>query len=439
MNGAGKTAVVALLCAPLIHPADSVTVDAKVAWLAEHAVAIRSLNPRDKDCEDLRPLAKSIGNARIVLLGGSDSEATVKAKYRMVRFLHEQMGFDVLTSFAPVFDAAEFEHALELGKTPRPDLWQLNSLPFRFRQPGNPDGTVDVVYYAESTHKAGRPLHIAGFGRAVTPYMMTEYIRQLSQVLNAIDPSLAAPANLKPIQALITLSSPTPSTAIGSRWRPPGPDQWKKVLPPGIEAITKLYDALGRAPATAGNARDIDYYRQTLANLAYFAAARARRPLPYPPRDPVVALAQVWRPDSKIIVWSGNATVGRNLPNPGSPNGAPGFAVQTTGNAVAQAFGTACYSIAFREIKNDAAVLQVLAAGPEPKLQPVESDLESLLHAAGKPTTFIDFRSLPEDHWLRKPLSARFTLGAEISTWPDHYDGLFTIDQAILKDLKDKK
>jgi erythromycin esterase-like protein len=439
MNGAVQTAVVALLCAPLLQPADSIPADAKVAWLAEHAVAIRSLNPRDKDCEDLRPLAKSIGSARIVLLGGSDTDATVKAKYRMVRFLHEQMGFDVLTSFAPLFDAAEFDRALDLGRTPRPDLWQLNSLPFRFRQPGNPDGTVDVVYYAESTHKAGRPLHITGFGRAVTPYMMTEYIHTLSQFLNTVDPSLTAPASLKPIQSLITLSSPIPSTAIGSRWKPPGPDEWKKALAPGIEAITKLYDALGRLRASAGKDREIDYYRQTLANLAYFAAGKARHPLPYPPRDPVVALAQVWRPESKIIVWSGNATVGRNLPNPGSPNGAPNFAVQTTGNAVAQAFGTACYSIAFREIKNDTAVLQVLEAGPQPKLQPVESDLESLLHAAGKATTFVDFRSLPPDHWLRKPLSARFVYGAEISTWPDHYDGLFTIDQAILKDLKERK
>ena len=62
-----------------------------------------------------------------------------------------------------------------------------------------------------------------------------------------------------------------------------------------------------------------------------------------------------------------------------------------------------------------------------------------LLHAAGKPTSFVDFRGLPADHWLRTPLSARLTAGAEISTWPDHFDGLFTIDQAILKDLKEKK
>jgi len=436
MNRAAFALFVTLLYAPQLRPAQPVPAAAKVAWLTENAVAIRSLNPRDKDCGDLRPLQKSIGAARIVLLGGADGEATVMAKYRVVRFLHEEMGFDVLTSYAPVFDAAEFDHALDLGKAPRPDLLQLNAQPFRFRRPGNSDGIVDVVYYAKATHKAGRPLHIAGFGRSVTPYMLTEYTRQLAQFLNAIDPSLATPAGLKAIQSLITLSSPTPSAAVRFPLMPAGADEWRKMLPPGLEAITNLYDALGRLPANAPNHREIDYYRQTLANLAYFASGKARHPLPYPPRDSVVALAQVWRPESKIIVWSGNATVGRNLPNPGSPNGTRAFAVQTTGNAVAEAFGAACYSIAFREIKNDAAVLQVLAAGPQPKLQPVESDLESLLHAAGKPTSFVDFRSLPEDHWLRLPLSARFTYGAEISTWPDHYDGLLTIDLAISKERK---
>jgi erythromycin esterase len=426
----------ALLCTLPLRPAEPIAANAKVAWLAENATAIRSLDPRDKDRDDLRPLARAVGNARIVLLGGADGEATVKAKYRLVRFLHEEMGFDVLTSFAPVFDAAEFDRALDAGKFPRPDLLQFNAQPFRYRRLREPDGIVDMVYYAMETHKAGRPLHIAGFGRTVTPYMLTEYTRQLAQFISGIGPGLAPPACLKAIQSVIALSSPTPSAAVRFPMLPTSPEQWQKVLPPGVEAITELYDALGRLPADTANHREIDFYRQTLASLAFYASFKARHPLPYPPRDSVIALAQVWRPDSKIIVWAGNVTVGRNLPNNGSPNGAPAFAVQTTGNAVAEAFGAGAYSIAFREIKNDSAVLQTLAAGPQPKLQPVESDLESLLHAAGKPTSFVDFRSLPADHWLRHPLSARLTYGAEISSWPDHYDGLFTIDQAIGKDKK---
>jgi erythromycin esterase-like protein len=84
--------------------------------------------------------------------------------------------------------------------------------------------------------------------------------------------------------------------------------------------------------------------------------------------------------------------------------------------------------MAFSEIKNDDGVLQVLQAGPQATLAPVDGDLESLLHAAGKPYSFVDFRSVPAQHWLRTPLAARFLRGSETFVWPDHFDGLITID-----------
>src|SRR6202012_3122608 len=88
--------------------------------------------------------------------------------------------------------------------------------------------------------------------------------------------------------------------------------------------------------------------------------------------------------------------------------------LRSTGIDFAQAYGPDCYSIAFREIKSDKAVLQVLAAGEQPKLAPVDGDLESLLHPAGKPYSFVDFRAVPAGHWLRTPLAARMVNGAQV-------------------------
>jgi hypothetical protein len=98
--------------------------------------------------------------------------------------------------------------------------------------------------------------------------------------------------------------------------------------------------------------------------------------------------------------------------------------------------GSGAYALAFSEIKNDNGVLQVLQAGSEAKLAPVDGDLESLLHAAGKPYSFVDFRSLPAQHWLRTPLAARFIHGSETFVWPDHFDGLVTIDVPAAKGRK---
>ena len=109
---------------------------------------------------------------------------------------------------------------------------------------------------------------------------------------------------------------------------------------------------------------------------------------------------------------------------------------RSTGIDFAKSYGTGAYAIAFREIKNDTGVLQVLQAGEQPKLAPVDGDLESLLHAAGKPYSFIDFRSVPAGHWLRTPLSARIVNGSQVDIWPDHFDGLITVDIPVAKERK---
>jgi len=57
---------------------------ARIAWLKEHAIALRSINPIDEDFSDLEPLRKTIGDVRIVQLGEQShgDGATFHAKGR---------------------------------------------------------------------------------------------------------------------------------------------------------------------------------------------------------------------------------------------------------------------------------------------------------------------------------------------------------------------
>ena len=59
---------------------------------------IRTIVTNDTDYTDLQSLASSIGNARIVILGEMDNGdgETLKAKTRLVKYLHQKMGFTVL-------------------------------------------------------------------------------------------------------------------------------------------------------------------------------------------------------------------------------------------------------------------------------------------------------------------------------------------------------
>ena len=70
----------------------------KVEWLRRTLVPVRTIDPQDIGFADLQPLKKSLVNARVVMLGEQThgDGATIYAKQRLIRFLHQEMGFDVL-------------------------------------------------------------------------------------------------------------------------------------------------------------------------------------------------------------------------------------------------------------------------------------------------------------------------------------------------------
>jgi hypothetical protein len=133
---------------------------AKARWLSDHGVPIRTVDPAEADMADLAPLGLAIGNARLVLLGEQShgDGTTFLMKCRLVRFLHEKMGFDVLAWESGLYDCREMEAALR-SEVPLPEaiskgifaIWGLS------RQ------VRPVFEYARSTHAAPRPLEMAGF------------------------------------------------------------------------------------------------------------------------------------------------------------------------------------------------------------------------------------------------------------------------------------
>src|SRR5262249_30230837 len=90
----------------------------RVAWLKKHVVALRSIDPTDEDFADLEPIRKAIGEARIVFLSEQShgDGATFHARTRLIKFLHQKCGFDVLAFESGLYDCRKAWELLRGGK-----------------------------------------------------------------------------------------------------------------------------------------------------------------------------------------------------------------------------------------------------------------------------------------------------------------------------------
>ena len=95
--------------------------DAAAAWLQTNAVRLSHTHP-DAPLDDLEPLRELIGDARVVALGEGAHfiEEFWTVRQRLVRFLHEQLGFGIVAAEFDVEEAIELDAWLEDEADARP-------------------------------------------------------------------------------------------------------------------------------------------------------------------------------------------------------------------------------------------------------------------------------------------------------------------------------
>ncbi|HVS13914.1 MAG TPA: hypothetical protein VMV46_08320 [Thermoanaerobaculia bacterium] len=88
----------AIVLATVEVPAAAEKGAARVEWLRANVAPLASIDPRFDDSHDLLPLQQALAGARVVMLGEAtrgDGSAFL-AKARVIRFLHEEMEYDLL-------------------------------------------------------------------------------------------------------------------------------------------------------------------------------------------------------------------------------------------------------------------------------------------------------------------------------------------------------
>ena len=158
-----------------------------VAWARDHHYPIASIAPTANDqFADLQFLRNVLDGRRIVELGESGHGVAEfsQAKVRLIRFLHEQMGFDVLAFESGLFECYMANQLTGSGS----QMMQYSIFGVWFTE-----DVRELFNYIKETQKTDRPLILAGFDTQSSSAAGTaQRPRFLHSVIDAVDHDYAA-------------------------------------------------------------------------------------------------------------------------------------------------------------------------------------------------------------------------------------------------------
>lgn len=417
--------------------------DPRVAWLAKNATPIRSLDIADDDFRDLEPLRASLQGTRVVMLGEHrhDEGSAYVAKARLVRFLHERMGFNVLAFESGLYDCPKAWDFLLAGEEPRTALtrgvfaiWSQS----REVQP--------LFDYIGRESKGAHPLELAGVDSQTTGSAAEDFlVPDLAAYLSRFDPKLAEGEEWKRVARIIGQLN---QSVWESREAPVPPLSEQEAYARTIERWQALIAERDHTPATQPWSGS--FWRQLLASLRVFAEQEWRTDYTnhsklientpvavYNMRDVQMGKNLLWLaneryPKGKIIVWATTSHNGRALPTvktsvPRFARLFPGWTPM--GETAWKVLGSRLYAIAFISLEGEVARLGEPKAVAVPP--PSRGSLEDLFHRASLKNAFVDLRHPPAGGgWLHGTLSARPLFWYEMQAdWSRVFDGVVFLER----------
>ncbi|HEX9692331.1 MAG TPA: erythromycin esterase family protein [Gemmatimonadales bacterium] len=407
--------------------------DPRTAWLRAHAASIRSVEPEDDDFSDLEFLRRDLRGVRVVLLGEENHGAgsTFKAKTRLIKFLHQEMGFNVLAFESGIFSMREAWRALQSATELREafangafSVWarsaQLQPLIDYLAQQARTDRPLELVGVDHQFSGTAAPSFPQAVRALLREYAIESPLAQEasvpSQVLTGIlDGRFARDRDHLPSESEqeATMQSLRAAAAQVER-RVPGPDGalWGQILR-SAAATVRLY--LGGLLSEGGSFEGRD--RQMAENLIWLANEHYR--------------------GEKLIVWAANVHVMRN-PGVVSPDLMRGLSGNveccdfTMGHGISEVLEREAFAVGFTSYRGRTHMANL----PDEIEQEIVSDqrsafeFEELMDAAGHELAFVNLRDLPErDTWLSgefwaRPLDLRMS---DSAPWSQVFDALFFI------------
>jgi erythromycin esterase len=411
--------------------------DPRVAWLAKNATRIRSLDPSDGDFSDLEPLRAALKGARVVMLGEQNhgDGTTFLAKTRLIRFLHERMGFNVLAFESGLYDCPKAWEFLIKGEEPRAALSRgIFGVWSRSRE------VQPLFDYIGKESKSAHPLELAGVDNQTTGSAAENFLAaDLAAFLARIDPKLAEGEEWNRVARVIGQLN---RSAWELREAPVPPANEQEAFARTIERWRSSIAERDQSPATRPWSGS--FWRQLLASLRTFAEQEwrtdyadriANTPVAvFTMRDVQMGKNLIWLareryPKEKIIVWAATAHNARALSTikTSDPKLTRLYAGWTPMGEVAwKKLGSELYSIGFIAHEGEGARYM---AKNSTIISSSRDSLEDLFTRASFETAFVDFRHPPAGgRWLHTTLTAKLLGYTEMQAdWTRVVDGVVFI------------
>lgn len=403
--------------------------DDRVQWLKDNAVPIRAVAPDDVDFSDLMPLVEKIGSARLVLLGeqshGDGNVFLLKA--RIIRFLHQVMGFDVLAWESGLYDCSRMEAALH-SDIPLNEALSYGIFPIWALS----EQVQPVFAYARSTYGKPRPLIMAGFDCQLSS------VRSAKSFLS----DLEAFFNRARLESLPAEGWALFEEALDPQKLRSMTEEKRSAHKKNMEFLLRLIMDSRAELSPYHASAEIDLWQKALNGYrVYFGmiekliSGKERSVLDNNVRDAVMAQNLLWLveeafPHEKIIVWAATMHNMRRIDQVQTNKPSLSYeGIVTMGHPVYERLQDEVYSIGFTAYQGKAG--NVFSKAPYDIPQAPENSLEELCHRCGHEMLFIDFKGTIKDagHWLNKKMKAR-PLGHSVmdAVWPLHLDAMIFTD-----------
>lgn len=417
----------------------SIQCKSQINSINEASFIVKSIDINDEDFSDLQALKEYIGDTRIVMMGETthDDGSTLYARTRITKFLHQEMGFEVIALETGFYDAIITNMKLQM------DSVSIRDAKDHLIRGGwdRAKGAMEIFDYIKQSYKSDKPLHLSGFDRGRPPYGIQHYTDLLKETF-VLFPKLKLSAEDSSIMSNVTHAS---CGYLGNEYLSKVTiqdyDKVGYVLYDIIEKIAEDKKWESPNPITSKEEAllfylkslylDVQLAKLQSGGLAYnelrdkFMADRLRWLLDY------------FYPNKKIIVWAATGHLMKN--NFQMEHSYAGYFNYQTyplqmGDYL-EHYGYDSYLIGFttysgqrgniysEEYEYHKEMTQVRDISQAP-----DGTYEYLIHSLGKPYLYTDIKSQPNNSWLKGKIRSHMWESEFEGRLHDMLDAFFYID-----------